>query len=114
MLIQCLGIRNSKAFICCVTKSYYDSENCKREVEYAVTLKKPMVVLMFERLEIESLGGLGFIINPLVRINCYRFPKEWNKEHFDAIYNNLNGTASLNDVTGLKKESPKNKHKKKR
>ena len=69
------AILNSKIFLCCITKKYTESENCKDEICYAKNLKKKMIVLMFERLTISDLGGVGFIICPLVRSNCYKDPK---------------------------------------
>lgn len=48
-----------------------------------------MVVLMLERLAIEDLAGLGFIINPFVRINCYKFPDIWLKNNFESIYGDI-------------------------
>lgn len=83
------GIKSSKIFVCSITQAYSDSENCRREVEFASTLKKPMVVLMLERLEIGDLGGLGFLINPFVRINCYKYPERWMKKNFEAVYEDM-------------------------
>lgn len=48
-----------------------------------------MVVLMLERLEIGDLGGLGFVINPFVRINCYKYPERWMKKNFEAVYEDM-------------------------
>ncbi|CAF0857568.1 unnamed protein product [Brachionus calyciflorus] len=56
------AILNSKIFLCCITKKYSESENCKDEICYAKIFKKNMIVLMFERLTITDLGGVGFII----------------------------------------------------
>ena len=56
------AIKESRIFVCFITKEYYESHNCNLEIEYANTLKKKMIVLMIERLEIKDLGGVGFII----------------------------------------------------
>ena len=42
------GITNSRLFMCCVTKKYSQSVNCEKEFHYAITKKKPMIVLMLE------------------------------------------------------------------
>ena len=68
------GIKNSKVFLSCVTEDYCKSYNCNLEVEYASNKKKPIVVLMVQKLdpvdidEIKVTGrdetsGIGFIIS---------------------------------------------------
>ena len=42
------GIAKSRVFLCCVTKKYSQSDNCKKEITFATTKKKPMIILMFE------------------------------------------------------------------
>ena len=56
------GIKESQIFVCLITDAYHKSDICNREIEYATTLKKKMIVLMIEKLRIEDLGGVGFII----------------------------------------------------
>ena len=67
------AIKNSKVILSCVTKEYCKSYNCNLEVEYAAAKKKPMVVLMVDKLdttEIDDIqvtgrnqaSGIGFII----------------------------------------------------
>ena len=99
------AIHDSTVFVSCITKKYCDSENCKDEVDYAKNLKKPMVILMFERLNIDDLGGVGFIICPKVRFNCYKDPSIFTNWHgnqlFDsilvAIKEHLNEAISLDE-----------------
>ncbi len=45
------GINNSRVFICCVTKKYSESENLRKEFFYAISEKKPIIILMFEPYE---------------------------------------------------------------
>ncbi len=60
-----------------------------------------MVVLMFERINMEDLGGVGFIIGPKVRFNCYKNPDLLNRwcdnemmdSILDAIKEPLNNTV---------------------
>ena len=62
------GITNSRVFMCCVTKKYSQSDNCKLEFHYAKTNKKLMIILMFEHYNnIEK--GIQIIINPQTRYN---------------------------------------------
>jgi len=55
------AIKISKTFVCCVTNSYCESHNCNLEIEFANTLAKPLVVLMFERLLFIVVGFSNFI-----------------------------------------------------
>jgi hypothetical protein len=68
----CQGIKNSKVVLCCVTQKYADSENCIKEITFAQTCKKPLVILMLERLNISEIGCVGFIIASLTRFNFYK------------------------------------------
>jgi len=42
------GIIKSRIFVCCITKNYSESENCKQEFFLAKRKKKPMIILMLE------------------------------------------------------------------
>lgn len=100
-----MAICQSTVFVCCITKKYTESENCKDEIDYARNIKKPMVVLMFERHGMEELGGVGFTIGSKVRFNCYKHPEmfqNWSNETFDgimaAIRENLNAVVSVGSI----------------
>ena len=67
-----------------------------------------MVILMLERLEIGDLGGLGFIINPLVRINCYKFSEHWKKENFETVYESVVSNLNINNPAKDKELEGKN------
>ncbi len=58
---------------------------------------------MFERLDvINEMGGIGFIIAPIVRYNLYKTPKilnEWKGEEFDSILKSIR--SRLRPSTGL-------------
>ena len=65
------AIKKSKLVICCITKEYCRSHNCNLEIEWANTLKKPLIVLMIDKLDLsESIqvtdrnyaSGVPFII----------------------------------------------------
>ena len=81
------GIKNCSVFICCITNKYSLSENCKREIMYAIDQRKKVIALMFENLKISELEGIGFAINPLLRINCYKEPLFYIGE--GKVYENL-------------------------
>lgn len=105
------AISNSELFLCCITKKYSESENCKDEMDYAKNLKKKFIVLMFERIPMDDLGGVGFIIGPKVRFNCYKEPamfNEWSGSTFDsiieAIKDNLNASSEMGS-SGNEKDS---------
>jgi len=88
------GIRNSSVILCCITRKYTESKNCKREIIFADQISKPIEILMFERLEIGSIGGIGFIIAPIVRHNLYKIPqifKDWKGTEFDTILKCVKG-----------------------
>jgi len=88
------GIRNSSVILCCITRKYTESKNCKREIAFADGLSKPIEILMFEKLEIGNIGSIGFIITPNVRHNLYKIPqifKHWKGTEFDTILKCLKG-----------------------
>ncbi|CAF1033468.1 unnamed protein product [Brachionus calyciflorus] len=94
------AILNSKLFLCCITKKYTESENCKDEIDYAKNLKKNMIVLMFERLVITDIGGIGFIIGPKVRFNCYKDPQMFENcsgEIFESIIKDIKKNLNINE-----------------
>ena len=67
--------------------------NCIREINFASEAKKTMIVLMFEKLEINEIGSVGFIISPLTRFNCYNDKNifyTWSGPVFDSILKSLN------------------------
>ena len=98
------GMQASTLVICCITKAYTDSPNCIREMNYAdATLKKPLEILMFEKLNIAEIGGVGFIITPLVRHNVYKTPRllnYWSGKEFEDILKSIK--SHLRPVTGIK------------
>ncbi len=48
------GIKNSKLIICCVTRAYCTSFNCESEINWAVEIKKPLIVLMMENFDLKE------------------------------------------------------------
>ena len=66
------AIKRSKTFISFITKAYDNSKNCYREINWADTCGKTILVVMFEDLKISDLDKVGFIINTRLRINYYQ------------------------------------------
>lgn len=47
-------IKKAKTFLCCLTRNYVTSNECKRELMYAFRLNKPIIVLLEECDELKS------------------------------------------------------------
>lgn len=93
------AIKNSKAVICCITRAYDKSENCIQEINWAKLNKKPLIVLMFEDVDVTELESVGFIIAPLLRINLFEDKQvinSWNGPKFDELIKAINNALSLN------------------
>ena len=60
------GILKARVFICCITKKYSESDNCKLEFSFAKTNKKPMIIIMLEHYKYIA-AGLQIVINPQIR-----------------------------------------------
>lgn len=82
------GITNSKVIITCITKAYSLSDNCKREISFAVDQKKPIIALMFENVTLAELGGVGVIIAPLLRIYLFENKNSIIREFTEIEINN--------------------------
>lgn len=98
------AISKSKVIVCCITKKYTESVNCIREITFASETKKPLVVLMFERLMVNDMGSVGFIVSPLTRFNCYsdkNIFNDWSGDIFESflksVNNYLTDSSSGND-----------------
>ncbi|RNA25340.1 serine threonine kinase [Brachionus plicatilis] len=91
------AIKRSKIILCCMTKKYSDSKNCRLEFQYANDINKTLLILFIDKLKIEELNdSIGFLMSGLVRINCYNNPDNWNDEQFDEILKSIN--ANLEDL----------------
>ena len=83
------GILNSKLVLVCLTKEYIKSENCKKEINYASNLKKPMSILMIDHMTPQDMGGIGLLISMLLRVNCYKNPNDWLDVNFEEIVKSI-------------------------
>lgn len=99
----CQGIKNSKCVICCVSEKYAESDNCIKEITFAQMCKKPLIIIMLERLNVSEIGCVGFIIASLTRFNFYKQkPIEWTG-NLDLIETHLFSLLNQN----LKKKKAK-------
>jgi hypothetical protein len=105
------GINNSNVFICCVNKSYSESKNCENELSYAFEQNKNIIALMTEKLPLSELGGVGFKIANLLRVNLYKdqefLMNGWNSEVFNKIDAQIKEYIAGNVENWSKKNSPK-------
>ena len=106
-LFEQLGkkIRQSKVFLCFLTKDYLASENCRKEFNYASKLKKKIIYLMIERLTSEDIGEeMGFIMGNALYTQCYRNPESWWKDNFDEIRDAIlfELTVNINTISLVK------------
>ena len=63
------GIQRSEKFLCFITEKYDISDNCFMELSWALTLKKTIIAVMMENVDIRRMQRIGMIINPILRIS---------------------------------------------
>ncbi|RNA33955.1 hypothetical protein BpHYR1_035138 [Brachionus plicatilis] len=79
------GISNSKIFVCCITKKYSESKNCENELCFAYDSNQKIIAIMFEKVTLGDLMGVGLMLARLLRINAFddeRFPFNAESERF--------------------------------
>ncbi|XP_067667247.1 uncharacterized protein [Haliotis asinina] len=95
------GIRAAKLVICCVTEKYTQSPNGIREVNLSVSLGKPIIPLLMEKLSWPPPGSMGPIFSEYLFIRFFTRPGEetgdnryWSAAKFQELlmqvtYNNV-------------------------
>jgi len=79
------AIAKSKLFLCCLTKSYCESRECNREISYANTLHKPIIILQIQNLNPEMLHEFKKdILTDLTYLSCYD-SNNWSNDNFIKI-----------------------------
>jgi len=68
------GISNSQVFVACISTQYNDNENCMKEFNYAIAIKKDIIYILCEKIRgveerMNKLGILGFHV---ARQNFYK------------------------------------------
>lgn len=104
------AISKSKVFLCCITQRYSESRNCIHEINWAYNRHKKFVVLMFERLMMDDIPDVGFLIDPLVRYNVYKNPEifeNWSGPQFDSIVGAINDAIEPNRRSMIRAYSEK-------
>lgn len=87
------GIKNSEIFVCCVTTKYSESKNCENELCFAYDSNKKIIAIMFEKVTLGDLMGVGLILARLLRINAFddeNFPLNNQSERFLELITALN------------------------
>lgn len=72
------ALKSSKILVSCMTKSYSLTTNCQKEFLVADSLRKKMVILMFEDNRLSDLGKLGKIMDRFIRINMFKDKESLN------------------------------------
>lgn len=98
------GINNSKIFVCCITKKYSESKNCENELCFAYDSNKKIIAIMFEKVTLGELMGVGLILARLLRINAFEekeFPFNVESERFTELLTALkpDKLATSNDLS---------------
>lgn len=97
------GIANSKVFLCILTRDYLASTDCINELKYAYKLKKKIIVVFFEKLDLNSdMGEVDFIMNTsaCIRYKFYRFDlNDWSSNPmFQYVVEEIQKDASQNSL----------------
>ena len=86
------AILSSKVFICCLTKAYTFSKKCQNEIALAYTKDKPIIVLMFEKLQSQDLCTIVFALSNISKFNLYddlKILDVWDGSLFDLIIRSI-------------------------
>ncbi|XP_046550236.1 uncharacterized protein LOC124260037 [Haliotis rubra] len=105
------GIRAAKLVICCVTGKYAKSPNCNREVNLSVSLGKPIIPLLMEKLSWPPPGSMGPIFSEYLFIRFFTRPGEetgdiryWSAAKFQELLMQVNYNNVKPDEQKVEKE----------
>ncbi|XP_052101981.1 uncharacterized protein LOC127735735 [Mytilus californianus] len=100
------GIRGAKVIICCVSEKYAQSPNCNREVNLSVSLGKPMIPLLMEKMGWPPKGSMGPIFSEYLFVRFFQRAGEetddnriWPVAKFQEMLMQLNCYGILPDET---------------
>ncbi|XP_052101979.1 uncharacterized protein LOC127735734 [Mytilus californianus] len=100
------GIRGAKVIICCVSEKYAQSPNCNREVNLSVSLGKPMIPLLMEKMGWPPKGSMGPIFSEYLFVRFFQRSGEetednrfWPVAKFQEMLMQLNCYGILPDET---------------
>ncbi|XP_046373549.2 uncharacterized protein LOC124147003 [Haliotis rufescens] len=105
------GIRAAKIIICCVTEKYTKSPNGIREVNLSVSLGKPIIPLLMEKLSWPPPGSMGPIFSEYLFIRFFTRPGEetgdvryWSAAKFQELLMQVNCINVKRDEKKVGKE----------
>ncbi|XP_046377982.2 uncharacterized protein LOC124150105 [Haliotis rufescens] len=105
------GIRAAKIIICCVTEKYTKSPNGIREVNLSVSLGKPIIPLLMEKLSWPPPGSMGPIFSEYLFIRFFTRPGEetgdvryWSAAKFQELLMQVNYNNVKQDEKKVGKE----------
>ena len=66
------NIQQADVILACVSRDYVKSKNCEREIIYADAFNKSIMPLYIEKIPIQELGSIGFILVRERYCNLYK------------------------------------------
>lgn len=66
------NIQQADVILACVSREYVKSKNCEREIIYADAFNKSIMPLYIEKIPIQELGSIGFILVRERYCNLYK------------------------------------------
>jgi hypothetical protein len=86
------SLQYADVVLACVSRGYVKSKNCEREIIYADALNKPIIPLYIEKIPVQELGSIGFILIRERYCNLYKNENVFNSlEKSDELKDILNG-----------------------
>ena len=81
------ALRAADVVVCCVTERFTVSATCRREVQLADTLGKPVALLMLEAINWPSPGPIGMTLanTPYIQCSDASVQRDWNAVQFKAL-----------------------------
>jgi hypothetical protein len=102
------SINDSKIVVCCVTKAYTVSKKCQNEIAIAYTNDKPIIVLMFEKLNNQDINTIAFALSNISKFNLYDDVKifdTWDGSLFEHITRSIESLLKRN----IRKQRPEDR-----
>ena len=85
------NIQSCDVILTCVTRNYVKSKNCEREIIYADCFNKPIIPVYIEKIPLNELGTIGFLLARERYCNLYKGVDESNLNNSEAFVDILNG-----------------------
>lgn len=57
-----VNLQQADIILACVSREYVKSKNCEREIIYSDAFNKPIIPLYIEKIPMQELGAIGFIL----------------------------------------------------